>query len=411
MAFHKWILPALSALFFVSCGKANYSKTNSVETEYRVNVRSFENVDSVVSYAKTDEGTERQTMLGSEQSEQGYFNWSIEAPEGASVHVRTELWSSGQIVGSQKEVFESGRNPICPEPSPVAKIYLADSLLCYMDLPQCVLIGTAKTRTNANDAKLKSLEFDFDGDGTADTTVLAADFGVDSMSLLVMQPKGLVADEENWVYFTATDNSDRKMQDSVRISTKAHADTLEDSRDGQKYAVRKIGSQVWMAQNLNYKPSTGSWCYQDKEENCELYGRLYTWNTVMMDGKEEGANGICPDGWHVPSNDEWAELDYFADATDNTTHDYTGGNSLKSKGDWENYNTGNDLFGFTALASGIYLEEEFLYQGSAAFFWTSSQGIYPWAIYRGIANWSGVSHATHPKTYAYSLRCVQNPAE
>ncbi len=106
---------------------------------------------------------------------------------------------------------------------------------------------------------------------------------------------------------------------------------LTDARDGQVYRTVEIGDQIWMAENLNYAymPDTLSFCYNDSAEYCEKYGRLYTWSAAMdsaaifsEDGKgcsveQSGSpscgkfpvRGICPEGWHFPSNNEWKTLD------------------------------------------------------------------------------------------------------
>jgi len=91
--------------------------------------------------------------------------------------------------------------------------------------------------------------------------------------------------------------------------------SFTDVRDGNVYATVKIGNQTWMAENLNHNTAdgAGSWCYGNRLDNCDKYGRLYDWNTAMAGkaGTEEnpsGVRGVCPEGWHLPSNAEWAEL-------------------------------------------------------------------------------------------------------
>lgn len=72
--------------------------------------------------------------------------------------------------------------------------------------------------------------------------------------------------------------------------------TMTDPRDGQTYKIIKLkDGKVWMAENLNYEMS-GSWCYSYSDNLCEKYGRLYTWKS---------ANKACPDGWRLPSDDDW----------------------------------------------------------------------------------------------------------
>lgn len=99
-----------------------------------------------------------------------------------------------------------------------------------------------------------------------------------------------------------------------------------DPRDGQVYPTVKIGSQCWMAKNLNfgiYKESVFTnddhsdvknngtvekYAYDNTENNFNVYGGLYDWQEMMNYNFTEGSQGICPDGWHVPSYDEYVEL-------------------------------------------------------------------------------------------------------
>lgn len=112
-------------------------------------------------------------------------------------------------------------------------------------------------------------------------------------------------------------------------------DTLRDSRDGKTYRTVDIGSQTWMADNLNFETDSGSFCYEDVAANCNKYGRLYQ-GSVSQDA--------CPSGWHLPSMAEWDSLINVAGGAS------VAGRALKSRWGWNM--TGTDLYGFSALASG-----------------------------------------------------------
>jgi len=109
-----------------------------------------------------------------------------------------------------------------------------------------------------------------------------------------------------------------------------------DARDGQKYRLVKIGTQTWMAQNLNYQPQIDNYVC----DNCNNKdGIRYDWNT---------AKNVCPSGWHLPSSNEWLTLFEFANDKKSTTwSSKTAANNLKSK-DWN----GIDMFGFSAMRGG-----------------------------------------------------------
>ena len=142
-----------------------------------------------------------------------------------------------------------------------------------------------------------------------------------------------------------------------------------------------IYSKTWMAENLNYK-TANSWCYDDKDENCAKYGRLYTWAAAV--GKTEtecgygqecnlgtgDIRGVCPEGWHLPSKEEWEDLIKAVGGQS------TSGAKLKSKTGWEGYSGINneDAFGFSALPAGLRdLLGGYDREGDYAYFWSSSE--------------------------------------
>ena len=90
---------------------------------------------------------------------------------------------------------------------------------------------------------------------------------------------------------------------------------ITDARDGKVYRTVVIGTQTWMAQNLNYYGSNGllGSCYNGVDDNCNKYGRLYSWTDAMSGQSHSntdpsGVRGICPLGYHIPSTSEWTSL-------------------------------------------------------------------------------------------------------
>ncbi|HSQ41947.1 MAG TPA: FISUMP domain-containing protein [Fibrobacteraceae bacterium] len=126
--------------------------------------------------------------------------------------------------------------------------------------------------------------------------------------------------------------------------------TITDSRDGQTYKTVVIGSQKWMAENMNYDTldQEESWCYNDSSINCALYGRLYTWDGAWL-GDTTNHKGVCPEGWHIPSDSEWSILTAYLDTSGLSS---SVGTALRANSDlWES-GSGNDLVGFSAIPAG-----------------------------------------------------------
>ncbi|GBU25941.1 hypothetical protein R83H12_02609 [Fibrobacteria bacterium R8-3-H12] len=112
------------------------------------------------------------------------------------------------------------------------------------------------------------------------------------------------------------------------------------SYQGKTYKTVKIGTQTWMAENLNYA-AEGSRCYDDSEANCKKYGRLYAWSTAMS---------VCPAGWHLPSQADWDALTTYVETSKGCT--YCDAKHLKSKNGWNEGGNGLDSYGFAALPGG-----------------------------------------------------------
>ena len=170
--------------------------------------------------------------------------------------------------------------------------------------------------------------------------------------------------------------------------------TMTDSRDGKVYRTVKIGNQVWMAENLNFKVDS-SYCYNDSAEYCTKYGRLYSW---------AAANRACPDGWHLPTMDEFDTL--FAAAGGESI----AGKKLKSASGWRNGGNGTDDFGFTALPAGIRYGKEvyYNYEGDHANFWSSVKNGNDSAKYVNMFyDYDNARPLVHDKNDGMSVRCLK----
>ena len=205
--------------------------------------------------------------------------------------------------------------------------------------------------------------------------------------------------------------------------------TLVDERDGRTYKTVKIGDQVWMAENLNYKVEN-SFCYEEEDSNCAKYGQLYLWSAAMDSaGIFEGnsangcgfgtecyasrgiVRGVCPAGWHLPSKGEFETLFKVVGGKD------VAGTKLASASGWNDFNNhslnGTDDYSFSALPGGYwYIKEDysdagFLNGGYVAAFWSSTEqnngvvyGVYLIGDYVILHDWY--------KHNGLSVRCIRD---
>lgn len=211
-------------------------------------------------------------------------------------------------------------------------------------------------------------------------------------------------------------SSSSKVTESAEV-TKG---SITDTRDGHSYKTVTIGSQTWMAQNLNYE-TANSYCYSNNASNCTKYGRLYTWAAAMdsvgswsANGKGCGygktcsptypVRGVCPEGWHLPTQTEWNTL-FTAVGGQSTA-----GKMLKSTSDWNSSGNGTDAYSFSALpAGGRGGNGHFNYEGNNAYFWSSTDdnSYYAYSMilyYNG--DYAGLDDGN--EGYGFSVRCVKD---
>jgi uncharacterized protein (TIGR02145 family) len=180
-----------------------------------------------------------------------------------------------------------------------------------------------------------------------------------------------------------------------------YGEPITDVRDGKTYETVVIGTQTWMAKNLNYDAGTdGSRCYRDDPANCDTYGRLYDWDAAMT---------ACPDGWHLPSNAEWNMLEDFVASDVGFVAIDAGGTKLKAKSGWNSGGNGEDTYGFSALPGGAISSGGGFAVGYYGNWWSATESSASNAYYRYMGNGSThVGSDSSNKASLYSLRCVQD---
>jgi uncharacterized protein (TIGR02145 family) len=200
--------------------------------------------------------------------------------------------------------------------------------------------------------------------------------------------------------------------------------------DGNVYNTVQIGGQCWMKENLRVGTQIdGSqemtndsmiekYCHLNNPANCEIHGGLYQWNEMMQYNATPGVQGICPPGWHIPTDDEWKILEGTVDSQypvgnsiwdDYNGRGYDAGKNLKSATGWYQ-NTGNDLFGFLALPGGYrHLDGIFDSLISNGVWWSSTENGSGFAWYRYLyTDYDKIFRSSYNKCYGLSIRCLRN---
>ena len=194
---------------------------------------------------------------------------------------------------------------------------------------------------------------------------------------------------------------------------------LKDSRDSSTYRTVQIGDQRWMAENLRLRTKE-SFCYEDKEYNCDRFGRLYQWasamkiseyyNSISASKLGNRIQGLCPSGWHIPTARDWSKLRYFVGKKGKSDGV---GISLRAKEHWETERTlpgASDEFGFNALPSGErYYGGEYMDIFRSAAYWSSTEYDAGGAYFLRISYDSrSIEKLLDSKENAFAIRCVED---
>ena len=228
--------------------------------------------------------------------------------------------------------------------------------------------------------------------------------------------------------------------DDIVFEVRAEGATVTDI-DGNVYKTVKLGNQVWMAENLRTTryadgrkiplgtTTSDDVAYRyypdDNSANVSTYGYLYNWAAVMNGSASSSANpsgvqGICPDGWHVPSDAEWTELENYVSSQSQYVcggdEDYIA-KALASEEGWNsspnycavgNNPSANNATGFSARPAGSY-NGYYYYFGYSAYFWSATQDGSNYAYYRNLNYYyANVGRNLNYKDNGYSVRCIRN---
>ncbi|MBI4645588.1 MAG: immunoglobulin domain-containing protein [Bacteroidia bacterium] len=231
------------------------------------------------------------------------------------------------------------------------------------------------------------------------------------------------------------------------LSAQTYTDTIAkivyDSRDSSTYPIEKIGNQWWMAENLDIgvkvnsiNPALGTdslltqtdnsiiekYCYDNNDSLCEIYGGLYQWNEMLQYSPSDTAmtgttQGVCPTGWHIPTDLEYHQLILSLDASavlvDGQESSIAGG-KLKETGTthWSSPNTdATNTSGFTALPGGnrYFSNGSFTNSGGYSYFWSATENGSSEAWYRGLIYYgASVNRYGTNEAYGFSVRCLKD---
>jgi len=189
-------------------------------------------------------------------------------------------------------------------------------------------------------------------------------------------------------------------------------------KDGNTYKTVTINKQIWMAENLNVEHyrngdaipqvqdkeewdnlTTGAWCYYDNNSsNGTPYGKLYNWYAV------NDPRGLAPDGWHVPSDEEWTKLIDFLGGSE------VAGEKMKTTSGWIENGNGKNSSGFSAVPSGYRNHEGyFINMGKNALYWSTTEMNSENVWFRNvIGSIPDVYRPNYAKDFGLSIRCIKD---
>ena len=263
-----------------------------------------------------------------------------------------------------------------------------------------LLAGYMNSKNENHDLDRKVCYWVADGDGTK---IVELQYGSDKAYFVTVQAgdaysvrciKGAESSSSSSVQSSsssAKSSSSVVSSSSVTVSSSSVGKVKD--RAGNEYPVVQIGDQYWMAENLNFK-TENSYCYDDQESNCEIYGRLYTWEAAMT---------ACPKGYKLPSQDDYSILWNYANQIKG---DLKVQDVLWAYGNWDI--RANNMTGFSAYPGGRW-NGSYDQWGREALFWTSTEvNDNKYAYYLMMDDANATLGSSCSKNYRLSVRCLKD---
>jgi len=178
-----------------------------------------------------------------------------------------------------------------------------------------------------------------------------------------------------------------------KSSSSSSTDTFTDTRDNKSYKFVKIGAKTWMTKNLEFN-AKDSKCYENLNGHCATYGRLYNWAT---------ATTACPEGWRLPSQNEWVEM-YNYVWSDKNCKDCDAKHLKATSAN------GLDSYGFSALLGGMGLSDgTFSDVGVEGYWWSKTKFDDSMAFGRNMSyDYDYAGWENENMSYFFSVRCIKD---
>lgn len=376
----KSILPHFFvATFLLSCSNTapdfpgdNAQKTDII-TSYGISLNGIPEFDSVTVHISVD-SVARERLLFNPLDMNGDSNilFDFVADEGSDISLFSLVWNHGEVVGyqdrktSSSEIsainFLAGDAPPAPKTNPI-----------FLPTPQALIVNTSPMNPD-----FLYFHVTFDSIPDIDITeihhfsnlctyTVGVDMGRDGFvdnswplnrnTTQWSLAEGLTKPTSQTKFNVVITPNCRGYGDlppkTMPLSPQIDANAFIDSRDGQPYPTVTIGTQTWMATNLNYASPTSK-CFRDSTAYCDTDGRLYDWTSSTT---------ICPADWHLPTDAEWGEL---LSATNSSATDATP--LMADLG----YFKGSDTYGFAGVPTGAFLGGDFSISKYEAWWWSSN---------------------------------------